>query len=138
MKLICCKKCNDVVNLLHTTRTCYCGNSAGKYLDDNITAVVNKDSVVVGIDNNGFMMAKQLAVGNKDCESRLDFFFTGWIPTKPGEVIVVDSIDDVLKYDNHIEDVNYTSTSPCESAEQNNDNGWFDNLINVIKKYTKG
>ena len=117
MKLINCPKCNDVVNLMvGTTRVCDCGNVGGKYLDDHITAVVNKDALVVGIDNNGFNIARRLAVGNKDVEQRLDFFFTGWIPTKPGEVIIVDTVEDVLEHDYHLdeEDKNYTSTSPTE------------------------
>jgi hypothetical protein len=116
-KLITCPKCNDIVNLSqHYVRSCFCGECGGRYLDDNITAVVNKEAIVVGIDNNGFNIAKQMAVGNKECPNRLDFFFTGWIPTKPGEVIVVDTYQEVVNYDFHLkeEDKNYTSTSPTE------------------------
>ena len=117
MKLINCPKCNDVVNLMvGTTRVCDCGNVGGKYLDDHITAVVNKDALVVGIDNNGFNIARHLAIENKDFPRRIDYFFTGWIPTKPGEVIVVDTVENVLRYNFFLkeEDKNYDSTSPTE------------------------
>lgn len=106
--------------LVHTTRSCYCGKSAGKYLNDNITAVVNKNAVVVGIDNNGFNIARQMAMHNREFPRRIDYFFTGWIPTKPGEVIVVDKVKDVLSYDNKVkdEDKNTDSTSPAVLSEK--------------------
>ena len=114
-KLITCPTCNDIVNLTKEyNRSCFCGKCKGRYLDDNVTAIVNKDAIVVGIDNNGFRLSKELYVMNKEHPSRLDFFFTGWIPTKPGEVIVVDTVEDVSRYDNHVKDPEYISTSPTE------------------------
>ena len=115
MKLINCPKCNDVVNLSeHDVRYCFCCECAGKYLDDKVTAVVTKDCIVAGIDNNGFNVARYYAVEHRENPNRLDFFFTGWIPNKPGEVIVVDSIEEVIEYDNHVENPEYISTSPTE------------------------
>ena len=115
MKLINCPECNDVVNLIDEfPRLCKCRKCSGKYLDDHITAVVSKDAIVCGIDNNGFKMAKDCAIYYKDEPQRVDFFFTGWIPTKPGEVIVVDSYEDVLDYEYHVKKPSYVSTSPTK------------------------
>lgn len=122
MKLIACSKCNDLMVLVNDyTRTCFCGAVGGKYLDDNITAVVNKDALVMGIDNNGLTLAKRMANHHKEVEFRIDFFFTGWIPNHPGEVIVVETVEDVLAYDYHLpeEEREYTSTLPTEIAEEN-------------------
>jgi len=124
MKLIKCEECGDLVMLIRRhTRCCVCGDIAGKYLDDGITAIVSKDAVVVGIDNNGFNIAARYAMSKnaQDCEYRVDYFFTGWIPNFPGEVIIVETVDDVLNYDYHMEekDKNYESTSPAKVSEQN-------------------
>ena len=53
--------------------------------------------------------------------NRVDFFFTGWIPNHPGEVVVVDSVEDVLAYEYEMkdEDKEYDSTLPTEIAEKN-------------------
>ena len=122
MKLMKCVKCGDIVAIIETlSRSCYCGKIAGKYLDDSITAVVNKDALVFGIDNNGFAIAQHYALENKNAEHRYDYFFTGWIPTKPGEVIVVKTAHDVHKYPMKMkdEDKQYTSTWPSRVSEEN-------------------
>ena len=100
MKLLWCEKCNDLVMLrIDMVTKCSCEAYAGKYLDDNITAVVNDDAIVVGIDNNSFNNAvvsqKQI---KEEYEERYDFFFCGWIPTRPGEVVFVDTVEDVHEY----------------------------------------
>ena len=52
MKLIRCKKCNDVVRLIHTKwRTCDCGKSGGQYNDDLLSATVGGKCDIVGISN---------------------------------------------------------------------------------------
>lgn len=143
MKLIACDKCHDLMMLVGggMTRTCYCGYVGGKYLDDNVTAVVNEDAIVVGIDNNGFNIAKHYKELYANLENRIDFFFTGWIPNKPGEVIVVESVEHVLEYDYHLkdEDKNYTSTLPTVVSEKNEqrwtEEGW--NVHNKKKKRKK-
>tara|TARA_R110001592_G_scaffold3431_1_gene19307 strand:- start:1242 stop:1724 length:483 start_codon:yes stop_codon:yes gene_type:complete len=53
MKLIRCKKCNDVVRLVHTDwRQCDCKSSGGQYNEDNISATVGGDCEVIGIRND--------------------------------------------------------------------------------------
>ena len=119
MKLIACTECNDIMNLHHIhVRTCYCGAVAGRYLDDFITAVVNKDAIVVGIDNNGFAISKHYYEINQEIKDRVDIFFTGWIPNHPGEVIVVDTVIDVLEYPFEMkeEDKTTKSTLPTKGA----------------------
>jgi hypothetical protein len=52
MKLIRCRKCEDVVRLIETKwRTCECGNSGGQYNGDSVTATVGGDCDVVGLSN---------------------------------------------------------------------------------------
>jgi len=122
MKLIACPKCNDTMQLVQGyVRTCFCGECGGKYLSDRITAVVNKDAIVFGIDNNGFGVAKQLYEMHQETPHRIDFFFTGWIPNHPGEVIQVETVEDVLAYEYEMddEDKEYDSTWPSQIAEQN-------------------
>lgn len=55
MKLIRCKKCNDVVRLIHKNwRTCECGKSGGQYNDDMLSATVGGKCEVIGIRNDYF------------------------------------------------------------------------------------
>lgn len=55
MKLIRCKKCDDVVRLVHTKwRNCECGKSGGQYNDDLMSATVGGDCEVIGLRNDYF------------------------------------------------------------------------------------
>ena len=55
MKLVRCKKCDDVVRLVHTTwRKCECGKSGGQYNEDLMSATVGGDCEVIGIRNDYF------------------------------------------------------------------------------------
>lgn len=52
MKLIRCRKCNDVVRLIETKwRVCECKRSGGQYNKDLMTATVGGDCDIVGISN---------------------------------------------------------------------------------------
>lgn len=60
MKLIRCKKCNDVVRLIHTKwRKCECGKSGGQYNDDFLSATVGGNCEVIGIRNDFFETPKR-------------------------------------------------------------------------------
>ena len=73
MKLIACPECNDTMQLVHAyVRTCWCGHVGGKYLSDKITAVVSKDAIVFGIDNNGFALAKHMY----EQHQKVKYFYT--------------------------------------------------------------
>ncbi len=120
MKLIACEECNDLVMLVNEhTRKCFCGEIAGKYLDDDITAVVSSNAIIVGIDNFGFKLAKELSVADMKYSNRVDRFFTGWIPNHPGEVIEVETIDEVIEYNYHLPEEKriYSSTLPTAGQE---------------------
>ena len=65
-KLIRCKKCEDIVRLVHTKwRKCECGESGGQYNDDMISATVGGDCEVIGIRNDNFA-AKQFSKERSD------------------------------------------------------------------------
>jgi hypothetical protein len=65
-KLIRCKKCEDIVRLVHTKwRKCECGKSGGQYNDDMISATVGGDCEVIGIRNDYFA-AKQFSKERSD------------------------------------------------------------------------
>ena len=67
MKLLCCSKCSDIISLkVGEKRTCKCGASSGMYTD-NLNAVFKGEHCIpLGIDNNKFIKAIQMAkVENK-------------------------------------------------------------------------
>ena len=122
MKLILCKKCISIVSVLSEgiVSKCNCGEHACKDLSDSITAVVTKGAVVIGIDNNTFNSAIQrynwVKEKTPEHDGRVDFYFTGWIPTKPGEVIFVDTVKDVVDYKYEFEgEASIYSTLPTRS-----------------------
>jgi len=98
MKLIWCTKCQTLISLSSKkVRYCQCKRCAGKYLRDEVTAVVNKYPVIVGIDNYTFLPAVYQAIEFKDKEYCV-FYFTGWTPNKPGRVIRVKTKKEVEEY----------------------------------------
>lgn len=57
MKLLLCKKCQDVIRLMDYSRSCECGESNGRYLN-NIDAIYFGDNAVpIGIDNISLVCA---------------------------------------------------------------------------------
>lgn len=58
MKLIFCPECRDIVKLVTDKwRTCDCGKSGGRYLDDDLEAVYEGRAVPLGIDGPSFASA---------------------------------------------------------------------------------
>jgi hypothetical protein len=123
VKLVFCAQCYTLVELKSKyVAFCPCESAAGKYLNDNLTAVVTKDSIVVGIDNNTFRPAverylKYYPEGDEPQNKRIDFFFVGWIPTIPGEVIVVETAEEVEQFDSDYDAGNDGYSSPPVSQE---------------------
>lgn len=117
MKLFYCPECYNLIQIKKKhIFTCICKKHCGKYLNDCNTAVFTKGSIIVGIDNNTWNVAvdrylKHYPGGKQPYPVRIDFFFTGWIPTMPGEVIFVDTEKEVLDYPMDAE-VNEYSTMP--------------------------
>ncbi len=118
MKLIYCIECLTLIEMKSKYVVyCPCEKCVGKYLNDNLTAVVTKNCVVVGIDNNSFRDAvlryrKHYPEGDEPYNKRLDFFFVGWIPTIPGEVIVVECEESVKQFDADYDAGNDNYSSP--------------------------
>lgn len=58
MKLIFCKKCQDIVRLFSELRTCKCGECSGRYIND-IYAIYNggENVIPIGFGNNSFLDA---------------------------------------------------------------------------------
>src|SRR4051812_43674668 len=54
MKLLYCKKCADVINLMKHTKACSCGKTEGRYIDENNAEYSGDDAVPFAIDNFSF------------------------------------------------------------------------------------
>ena len=61
MKLIFCRECEDVIRLNFDKRTCLCGKSGGRYLD-NIQAEIHGPCVALGFGNGPFVRAVREAL----------------------------------------------------------------------------
>ena len=126
MKILFCVECRDAVAITtgNITRSCVCGKTGGKYLKDRITAVITEFSVVFGIDNNSFINAlstveKVLSgdIPHFEKGKRYDFFFTGWIPTVPGEIITVPTLAHVKATD-YYQEKSWTSQNPSTDINE--------------------
>jgi hypothetical protein len=56
MKLIYCPNCYDIVKCQKTDRTCQCGQSGGRYLDD-LNAIYWGKAIPLGLANSSFVRA---------------------------------------------------------------------------------
>lgn len=59
MKLLMCRECQDIFNLTRKLKSCSCGESSGRYVD-NLNAEISGDCVPIGIDNDSFSLAYRL------------------------------------------------------------------------------
>jgi len=57
MKLMCCTKCGDVVSLRSDERSCFCGESKGKYKEDGLNAIISGPCIPLGFANSSFINA---------------------------------------------------------------------------------
>lgn len=55
MKLLFCPECTDIVRLFSEPRTCRCGKSSGRYVDDNEAVMTH--GIPIGIGNDTFTSA---------------------------------------------------------------------------------
>ena len=71
MKLLVCRKCGDIFNLSDKAKTCSCGESSGRYVDD-LNAEIKGDCKAIGFSNGSLESAYRLqlkideAQGNKE------------------------------------------------------------------------
>jgi hypothetical protein len=82
MKLIYCSACHDIVKLEMTTRTCKCGKSGGRNVDD-IVAEIEGDAVPFGINNTSFAEAL-----SKYPTSKKGTNFIAWVIAKNARHVV--------------------------------------------------
>jgi len=59
MKLLVCRKCNDIFNLSRKDKKCSCGETGGKYVDE-LNAEIFGDCQPIGIANGSFRQAYQI------------------------------------------------------------------------------
>lgn len=58
MKLILCTECQDVVKMsVVNWRTCMCGKSAGRYLEDEDSAEIYGSAIAIGMLNSSIVSA---------------------------------------------------------------------------------
>ncbi len=55
-KLLVCLKCGDIYNLRHEEKSCKCGETSGKYIND-LDAEYSGPAQVIGFANNSFRAA---------------------------------------------------------------------------------
>lgn len=68
MKLIFCKKCQDVFKLHKIDRKCVCGLSSGYYEQDGLNAVISgKFAIPLGFGNHSF--AQSILGGSRNFEA---------------------------------------------------------------------
>lgn len=56
MKMVMCLDCNDVFNIIHQERKCFCGKTSGKYID-NLNIEIKGNCVPIGIHNTKLFQA---------------------------------------------------------------------------------
>jgi hypothetical protein len=54
MKLLYCKNCRDIFNLSYDVKTCSCGDTAGRYVDNLNAIYTGKNAIPLGIGNSSF------------------------------------------------------------------------------------
>lgn len=65
MKLLLCLKCSDIFSLSRKEKTCSCGETKGKYIDE-LNAEISGDCEPIGFANTSFFKAlKMQRIENK-------------------------------------------------------------------------
>jgi hypothetical protein len=57
MKLLFCKSCQDVIRLIDTERSCRCGSTRGRYVNETLAVYSGADAVPIGFANRSFARA---------------------------------------------------------------------------------
>src|SRR4051794_35648995 len=78
MKLLYCAHCHDIVRLFPEPRTCQCGKSWGRYLEDGATTVQTWPSLSLGLANPDFSQAKRTFEAEPNAFSPM-LSIRGWI-----------------------------------------------------------
>lgn len=57
MKLLMCLECNDIFNLDLSEKSCRCGRSKGKYINQQLAEYTGKSAVPLGFSNPSLIQA---------------------------------------------------------------------------------
>jgi hypothetical protein len=57
MKLLVCRSCGDIVRVRREARTCVCGRSSGRYLEDNATVEQTEGTLSIALHNHDLTSA---------------------------------------------------------------------------------
>lgn len=57
MKLLMCLECNDIFNLDMSEKSCRCGRSKGRYINQQLAEYTGKFAVPLGFSNPSFIQA---------------------------------------------------------------------------------
>lgn len=57
MKFMICRECGDIVLMRLQERTCLCGKSSGRYLEDRSTVQQSEGTLSLALDNRGLQDA---------------------------------------------------------------------------------
>lgn len=57
MKLLLCRSCGDVIRMRPELRSCFCGVSSGRYLEDNSTVEQTEGSLSIALHNHDLRAA---------------------------------------------------------------------------------
>ena len=58
MKLLMCIECNDIFNLKYIAKSCTCGKTEGRYID-NLNATYSGPAIPIGFANTSFLEASR-------------------------------------------------------------------------------
>ena len=72
MKFVLCSKCSDVFKLSSEVRSCRCGLSQGRYLEDNLHAEINMAAIPIGLSNRSLLEAMRGYATNKSMDRKVD------------------------------------------------------------------
>ena len=102
--MVFCTDCADVVRLFPEARTCKCGKSWGRYLEDHATTVQTINSLSIGIANPDVESAIQVFVGDQEHFSPL-LIIRCWInPTSEPDVQYIASPGSSMPQDERADD----------------------------------
>ena len=80
MKLLYCQKCQDIIRLKNQERTCECGLTKGKYIDNLNAEFSGAFAVPIGFDNNSLLQA---LIIYGDTDLKIGSNFKAFIITEP-------------------------------------------------------
>lgn len=102
MKLLHCIKCEDTIALINEVRTCHCGKSKGRYLNNaeiakgfTYNAFYSGPAALIGIANKE--IAKLDSIVKTDADIEYTFYKGEWVYIRPDKTTVL-KVRDAAKW----------------------------------------